>query len=76
MVAYIDSRAQAPPVPCPYPKVEWSKLNPNNRKHLPIPDLMPIQGCPVDPEIYPDAPSPTARIMVVNPIQDEIYQLQ
>ena len=68
-MAYIDERAahynRGKPIPSwePYPRVDWSKINPHTKRNLPQPSELPISGCPQDPNIYPDAPNPEGRIM-------------
>ena len=43
--------------------VNWLKVNPGMKRNLPLPDSLPIQGCPADPHIYLDSPNPQGRIM-------------
>ena len=66
---YIDERAahysRGRPTPSrePYPRVDWSRINPNTKRNLPQPTQLPVSGCPQDPNIYPDSPNPEGRVM-------------
>ena len=69
LVAYIEERAahysRGRPTPSrkPYPRVDWSRINPNTKRNLPQPTQLPVSGCPQDPNIYPDSPNPEGRVM-------------
>ena len=69
LVACIDKRAahyyRSRPTTTqePYPKVDWGRINPNTKRNLPMPEYLPIHGCPQDPHIYPDSPNPKGRLM-------------
>ena len=43
---------------CPYPRVNWQKVNTYMRKNLPIPERLPLHSCPQDPYCYPDKSLP------------------
>ena len=63
MVNFIKSKDKGPPLPDPYPKVNWESLKPHLQKQLPVFSQFPISGCPQDPYIYPDHPNLKGRVM-------------
>ena len=53
----------APPAPrvrhtCPYPRVDWSRVNQRNLANLPKPQYYPVHGCAQDPTFYEPRKSP------------------
>ena len=38
--------------PCPYPKVDWSKVNSKLQASIPLPGYFPVQACSEDPSFY------------------------
>ena len=45
-----------PPPPCPYPKVDWSKVNERMLTNLPKPRSFPVLACSPDPAFYAPVP--------------------